>query len=139
MKKYLPIICFLSALSCFGQRIDYGIPDSVYLPEHDPVRIQLINRTGYDMEKLVYENTFFRNLKNRDTTDVFIANNYFPGMIIEAKLQEMDLDNQHYVWHCKGVPYQYEGKSLVVELTLDQSPENKDRFRIKSNLIAVNQ
>jgi hypothetical protein len=139
MKKLLLILLCLSAIKSFAQGIESSeyIIDGIYFPKHDPVQIQLVNKTGHHLDYLIYENMLFKNIKNGDSTKLFLAQNFYESMVIDGKTDGIELDNTQWNWHCRGVPYKYEGKSLVIELTLDKSFMISDQMRIKPNLICV--
>jgi len=151
MKSRLFILCF--ALLCrahvFGQSLADSVVDGVYIQEWnlingkylsrmaEPVTVKLVNATGHDIRDVIFYNVYFPILEKDSATAFFHVPNYMPSDFVSGKIKEVKIDNGNWIWYCKGVPYNYENKTLILEIVLEDSEFVSAAFRLNTRISAV--
>lgn len=116
-----------------GQTRSDSIIDGVFIQEMNlingkyelrmpnPVTVKLINSTGYDIDAMIFYSTYFPKLEKDSSTTFFKIPNYVKSDIVEGSIENLKIDNGNWIWHCKGVPFNYENKMLIIEVVLEKS------------------
>lgn len=149
MTRNLLAILFLSlgfSLFSVGQTASDSVIDGMYIQEFnringrfelrnpDPVQVKLINATGYDIDAALFYSIYFPLIKQGDSTSFFCVPNYEESDFVQGKINGMEIDNALWVWHCKGVPYNYENKSLLIEIVLAESQMIDGAYRLETKI-----
>ncbi len=151
MKSIFFILClaFLYQAHVFGQSLADSVVDGAYIKEWnlingkylsrmaEPVTVKLVNATGHDIRDVIFYNVYFPILEKDSATSFFQVPNYMPSDIVSGKIQAVKIDNGHWIWHCKGVPYNNENKTLILEIVLEESEFVSAAFRLNTRISAV--
>lgn len=133
MKNLTIAILFLSCKTAAGQNQEPTILDG--LKNYGPVTVQLVNHTGYRIDTLIFGGIFFKYLENDSLTAPLKMDNYLENSFIYGSIHEIDLDKVQWIWHCTGAPYNYQYKTLLVEIVLIESPFIVGKCRLISKIL----
>jgi hypothetical protein len=152
MKTILLYITFLFlTVSTFGQTLSDSIIDGVYIQEMNlingklelrvpnPVNVKLINSTGHDIDTLIFYSVFFPKLEKDSSTPFFTIPNYEDSDFVRGSIQNLKVDNVNWIWHCKGVPYNYENKTLIIEIVLEESRFVEENYRLETRIKEISE
>lgn len=129
MKKLVLLFLSLSGYFVNAQTGNSLILDGSL--DNDPIKVQLINRTGYQIDTLIFHNRLFPVLENNDSTKTFQIGNYVEGDFVRGTIIGVSIDNANWVWHCLGRPHNsYPTKILKLEIILIPSPFIKGESRL---------
>ncbi|MBN9293634.1 MAG: hypothetical protein J0G96_06615 [Flavobacteriia bacterium] len=130
---FLLIIIFSAALAfcsvfSFAQTEEKAIIAKAYYP---PVKIQLVNFTGYRLDSILVYNTFFTVIEKDSSTPFFEIPAYEDGYGIQGKIKELEIRRGLAPgWDGKPVSYNYSGATIIVEIILKESRIQKGVFRL---------
>lgn len=133
MKNLIIAILILTCKTAAGQNQEPSILDGPI--NNDPVTVQFVNHTGYCIDTLILGGIFYRSLENDSTTGFLKMDNYINNFLVDGNIQGISLDKVCWIWYCKGAPYNYENKTLLVELVLVESPFVEGKCRLISKIL----
>lgn len=137
---------FLFQYRVFGQNLCDSIIDGVYIQEMNqingkyelripnPIKVKLINSTGHDIDSLIFYSVYFSKLEKDSTTIYFNIPNYEKSDFVRGSIQNVKIDNGDWIWYCKGVPYNYENKTLIIEIVLEKSTFVDGDYRLETRI-----
>ncbi len=137
---------FLSPYMMFGQSVSDSIIDGIYIKEMtlingkyeyrvpNPVRVKLINSTGYDIDTLIFYGKHFPKLEKDSSTTFFDIPNYVNWDYATGNILNLKIDNANWVWNCKGVPFNYEHKTLILDIVLVESKFRYGYYRMETRI-----
>lgn len=98
---------------------------------YPPVKVRLINATGYRLDSIYFYNNFFAVLEKDSATSFFKIPNYEDGYDIKGKIEQLEIrSGLPSGWDGKPVPYNYPGETINVEIILRESRIQKGVFRL---------
>ncbi|AEA45930.1 hypothetical protein [Fluviicola taffensis] len=139
-------ILFMFQGYAFGQTVSDSIIDGVYIQEmnlingkHElripkPVTVKLVNSTGYDIDTLIFYSIYFPKLQKDSSTVFFAIPNYEKSDFVRGSVQGLKIDNGLWGWDCKPGPFDYENKTLIIEIILADSKVLKDHYRLETSI-----
>lgn len=134
-KKIIFISFLLIQTFAFGQTGPVNVIDGVLTSDlAEPVTIRLINSTGHDIDTLIFYNTFFPRLENDSSTTFFKVPNCEKSDVVRGEIKGLEIDNGMWSGTCKRPPFDYEGKTLIVEILLTESKMREEHYRLETRI-----
>lgn len=147
--RFIKTIIFhilLFQINTYGQtRVD-SVLDGMYIQEMNlisgkyelrnpgPVTVQLINSTGFDIDSVLFYNIYIPKLEKDSATDFFKIRNYKKSDFVHGSIPNIKIDNHNWVMHCRGVPYNYENRTLIIEIVLVNSRTSEGKMRLETRI-----
>lgn len=137
---------FLFQANAFGQTISDSIIDGVYIQEMNlingknelrfpnPVKVKLVNSTGFDIDTLIFYSIYFPKLQKDSSTTFFTIPNYEKSDFVRGSIHGFEIDNGNWGWDCKPGPFDYENKTLIIEIVLTDSKVLRKHYRLETKI-----
>ncbi len=150
MKNLLFFLLFFPSI-VFGQNVADSLIDGMYIQElnlingtyelrtPNPVKIKLINSTGYDIKSLIFYSIYFPILSKDSATQFFQIPNYEISDFVVGEIKELEIDNNNWVW-CgtkKQNIFNFENKTLIIEIIAIQSKMLENHYFLGTKIKQV--